>query len=55
MILGVTKNGSSMAPLQEDFEAPLFLRVHVFLVSLCRVVYGPVEEALTLSKRENCS
>ncbi len=30
MVLCGTKNGSSMASLEEPFEAPLFLRVYCF-------------------------
>ncbi len=32
MVLCGTKNGSSMASLEEPFEAPLFLRVYDFNV-----------------------
>ncbi len=31
MVLCGTKNGSSMASLEEPFEAPLFLRVYIVL------------------------
>ncbi len=30
MVLCGTKNGSSMASLEEPFEAPLFLRVYLY-------------------------
>ncbi len=35
MVLCGTKNGSSMASLEEPFEAPLFLRVYVYCNIVC--------------------
>ncbi len=32
MVLCETKNGSSIASLEEPFEAPLFLRMYVHLI-----------------------
>ncbi len=34
MVFCGTKNGSSMASLEETFEAPLFLRVYLALITL---------------------
>ncbi len=34
MVLCGTKNGSSMASLEEPFEAPLFLRVYIYFLKL---------------------
>ncbi len=34
MVLCGTKNGSSMASLEEPFEAPLFLRVYIAIAAI---------------------
>ncbi len=41
MVLCGTKNGSSMASLEEPFEAPLFLRVyiHIYVYILSEYIY----------------
>ncbi len=40
MVLCGTKNGSSMASLEEPFEAPLFLRVYLvqMFIKYCKLL-----------------